>query len=539
MLISAVVALAFLAFLIPSALLVRGFYRNHIASLRASTEEVTTHRNLLQDLIHKLPVGLVLLRPDNTVSQINPAFTELTGYSLDDVRTRNKWVRQCLAERDAKKLFLRAWSNRFTPSTEEGIEVRISCKDGRFRTFALRTKILDDGRAFILLFDLTERLRAEENIRLGEERLRQILGSLQVGIAVVGTDDLRLTYVNPKLMEMTGRSQAELLGSHCTKYICNSCGDSCPYIEEANPAHGMEETLVTAAGNAIQVLKSVIRADINGKPALVEAFADITRQKQAEADLILAKDEAEAASKVKTEFLNIMSHEIRTPLNGIMTALRIMQTMGAHGPMANMIDTSLQSSKALLTILSDIIDLSDLETATMKMSPSIFSPEGCVEPILDAFKEEARHKGLDLRCQIDPSLPENLHGDVKRIRQILFNLVGNAMKYTDRGHIEITVSRLPYRTKPDLEQVHFMVADTGMGIPDEKLERIFDSFSQADMSLSRRYSGSGIGLALVRRLVQLLGGSLCASSQEKTGTEFHFSLALAPLTGKTRNLNNA
>ncbi len=524
---STAMALGFLAFLIPGVLLARNFYRDHIKTLRASTDEVTTHRNLLQDLIQKLPVGLVLLQRDNRVTQINPAFTELTGYSLDDVPTRNKWARVCLTEREAKKHFLRIWSNRFEPVAGEGTEVRVSCKDGGIKTFALRTKILEDGRAFILMFDLTERLRAEDSIRLGEERLRQILDSLQVGIAVVGTDDLRLSYANPKLVEMTGRSPAELVGSRCTDYICKSCGDSCPYLEQIQTMTGTEETLTAAAGNSIQVLRSVIRTDINGKPALVEAFADITNQKRAEAELILARDAAEAASTVKTEFLNIMSHEIRTPLNGIMTALQIMQTLGAQGPMAAMIDTSLQASKALLTILSDILDLAALETDSMTVADMEFSPTRCVQPILDAFSEEARRKGLALTCHVDPSLPESLRGDLKRIRQILFNLVGNALKYTERGQIEIAVSRLPFQTAPGCEQVHFMVADTGLGIPDEKLELIFESFSQADMSLSRRYSGSGIGLALVRRLMLLMGGSMCVSSQENSGTEFHVSLALS------------
>ncbi len=523
---STAIALSFLAFLIPGTLLVRNFYRDHIKTLRASTEEVTTHRNLLQDLIQKLPVGLVLLQRDNRVTQINPAFTELTGYTLDDVPTRNKWVRVCLTEREARKHFLRIWSNRFEPATGDGTEVRVFCKDGGVKTFALRTKILEDGRAFILMFDLTERLRAEENIRLGEKRLRQILDSLQVGIAVVGTDDLRLTYANPKLVEMTGRSPVELVGSRCTDYICKSRSDSCPYLDQIQTMNGTEETLTAAAGNSIQVLRSVIRTDINGKPALVEAFADITSQKRAEAELILARDAAEAASTVKTEFLNIMSHEIRTPLNGIMTALQIMQTLGAQGPMASMIDTSLQASKALLTILSDILDLSALETDCMMISATDFSPVRCVQPILDAFNEEARRKGLALTCHVDPNLPGNLRGDLKRIRQILFNLVGNAVKYTERGQIEITMTRLPFQTAPGCEQVHFMVADTGLGIPDEKLELIFESFSQADMSLSRRYSGSGIGLALVRRLMLLMNGNMCVSTQEKVGTEFHFSLAL-------------
>lgn len=525
-LVSAAISLGFLAFLIPGALLVRSFYRDHITTLQASKEEVTTHRNLLQDLIQKLPVGLILLQRDNRVTQINPAFTELTGYALDDVPTRNKWVRACLTEREAKKDFLRVWSNRFTPTTEEGTEVRVSCKDGAVKTFALRTKILEDGRAFILMFDLTERLRAEENIRLGEKRLRQILDSLQVGIAVVDTDDLRLTYANPKLMDMTGRSQTELVGSRCTDHICNSCGDTCPYLEPIQIVNGTEETLTAAAGNSIQVLRSVIRTDINGKPALVEAFADITSQKRAEAELILARDAAEAASTVKTEFLNIMSHEIRTPLNGIMTALQIMQTLGAQGPMASMIDTSLQASKALLTILSDILDLAALETKSMEITTAAFSPTSCVQPVLDAFREEARRKGLGLTCHMDPNLPDTLRGDIKRIRQILFNIVGNAVKYTERGLIEVAVTRLPFQTAPGCEQIHFMVTDTGLGIPDEKLELIFESFSQGDMSLSRRYSGSGIGLALVRRLMLLMGGNMCVSTQMNIGTAFHFSLAL-------------
>ncbi|NCD24734.1 MAG: PAS domain S-box protein [Deltaproteobacteria bacterium] len=523
---SVATAAGFLAFLAPAALLIRGFYRAHIKALRASKEDVDTHHRLLQDILAKLPVGLVLVQQDHCINRVNPAFTRLTGYTTDDVPTRTAWVRTCLPDRKSKKQFLRAWSARFAPTIEDGVETRVSCKDGTLKTFALHTKILGDGRAFILLFDLTERLQAEENMRGSEARLRQILDSLQVGIAVVSTEDLRLSYVNPKLLDMTGRSAIELLGSRCTDFICDAHTQSCPYPDQLVPQTYTEETLTTATGSSIQVLKAVIRTEINGKPVLVESFADITSQKRAEADLILAKDEAEAASRVKTEFLNIMSHEIRTPLNGIMTALQIMQTLGAQGPMAAMIDTSLQGSKALLTILSDILDLADLETETMTISVSPFAPVLCVDSVLNAFREEARRKGLELTCWVDPTLADPLIGDLKRIRQVLFNLVGNAIKYTHHGSIEITMTRLPHQTRPGCEQVHFMVADTGPGIADEKMELIFESFSQADMSLSRRYSGSGIGLALVRRLIMLMGGGMCVSTQEKFGTEFHFSLAL-------------
>lgn len=536
--ISSAAALIFLALLFPTTVLIRGFYRTTIQELGQSHAAVSAHRDLLENLIQRLPVGLILFQADNRVSLVNPAFTELTGLTRRDLTTRNAWVKHCIPDKASRKCVLGSWRKN-TASTTEDHEIRITRHGGGERVCAFRSRILEDGRAFVLLFDLTARLQAEEKLRRSEIALRQILDALQVGIAVITPEDKRVVYVNPKLAEMVGCDRDHLEGSPCTKYLCRPPDGICPLLHESRTHNNTEESLLTVEGKSLYILKSVIRTEINGRPALVEAFVDITAQKTVEAELILARKAAESASKAKSEFLAIISHEIRTPLNGIIAALQIIQTLKPQGPMAHMTETALQSSRALLTILSDILDLSAMETGTLVLHEGPFPTTRLFQPIEDAFLDEAKRKGLRLCCTPSSTIPEVLVGDVKRIRQILFNLVGNAVRFTSQGEVTMTARMLPCRTVPEKHQLHVYIADTGGGITDDKLHRIFSPFTQGDMALTREFSGMGIGLTIVRHLVLLMGGSLCVTSEEGSGTEFHLSLPVGGLSEKNPAANGA
>ena len=175
-----------------------------------------------------------------------------------------------------------------------------------------------------------------------------------------------------------------------------------------------------------------------------------------------------------------------------------------------------------------MLDLAAADTGAMTLTDRLFILDQLLKPILDAFQEEAIHKGIELTCRLDPALPEILNGDMVRIRQVIFNLMGNAIKFTDKGSVRLEISRRPFTDKNGQGLVHICVVDTGQGIADNQLGIIYDLFTQSDMGIARQFGGTGMGLAIVTRLLKMMNSSLCTISEPGKGSEFHFSLPLVP-----------
>jgi PAS domain S-box-containing protein len=524
-------AVLLMSFLFPAGLIIRRFYRMHIAELDASHDATRVHRDMLDTLIQRLPMGLMVIQPDNRVSLVNPAFSHLTGYQLEDIRTRNSWLTKAFPDVKARKTVLKNWALRLKGIDSEALLAEVQCKDGSTRFFNMQGRRLGDGRTLAIMEDVTERTKALSRLERSEERLRRTLDNLPVGIAVVDTADRRVTYVNPELLRMTGRTWDEIVGSPCRSFICSLCAEACPIEKHGGQITGHEVEILDKTGTFHQVLKSAIHTEIGGRHVFIESFVDITRQKQTEAELIRAKNAAEDASRAKSEFLAVMSHEIRTPLNGILGSLQLMQTLQPK-EMDAFITMAIDSSRSLLTILQDVLDLSAMETGAFKLTEQPFVIGELVKPVLGSFLEEAQRKGLAFTVNIDPAVPENLTGDVRRIRQVLFNLVANAIKFSPEGSVRVDISALPHRNSSGRGLVHFQVRDTGIGIEDGKLTTLFEPFTQADMATTRGYGGLGVGLTIVKRLMHLMDSGLCLISEPGLGSEFHFSLPLIPAPGE-------
>ncbi len=249
----------------------------------------------------------------------------------------------------------------------------------------------------------------------------------------------------------------------------------------------------------------------------------IYERQQVEKMLIEMKDKAEAANKSKSEFLANMSHEIRTPLNGVLGMLHLLKETSPTSEQRHLLDAAMTSAKRLTRLLSDILDLSKVEAGKLQLVDSRFSISSLRDSILDLFQFPARENHNELDFPLPQELPETLVGDETRLRQILFNLVGNAVKFTQSGRVSIEVDALARR--PDSRvQILFTVRDTGIGITDEQLQLIFEPFVQADGSHTRRFQGAGLGLPIVRKLVQLMDGELAIDNTEGSGTTAYLSL---------------
>jgi PAS domain S-box-containing protein len=369
------------------------------------------------------------------------------------------------------------------------------------------------------------------------ERMAQALQKLEASYRAVVEDqsDLicrytpegKLTFVNGAYARFLGRKRLELIGQPC---LLLTAGLIKPHTESLPEAAVFEHS--HADINLIPVIHSWMhRAIKDSEGRIIEYQAvghDVTTRKEAELALVAAKEAAESADRAKSEFLAIVSHEIRTPINGVIGFAKLLRDSHLTAEQRSFVDMITSSGHTLENLISDILDLSKIEAGKIEIEHAPFSMRDCIDEIGALFGPRAREAGLTITTEIAPGMPALVNSDHGRIRQILSNLVGNAIKFTEKGGINLSVSAAPEEIHPNgltrTVRLQFSVADTGIGIPANKISHLFRPFSQVDTSAKRRRGGTGLGLIIAKRLCERMGGAISVDSRMGEGSTFYFSV---------------
>jgi two-component system, sensor histidine kinase and response regulator len=375
---------------------------------------------------------------------------------------------------------------------------------------------------------LSMHAEAEQELAFDRNLLRTVVDNIPDSILAKDSDG-RYLLANKAFAKLHGaESPKQLLGKTAFDLFPKERAAALHAADQevmkaTKPVQEAERSTIDSEGNTQWILMTKVPlTDENGQIlGIVGVNRDITQRKQAEVDLRDAKNAAEAANRAKSEFLANMSHEIRTPLNGVIGMTELALETELTLEQREYLETVKLSADSLLSVINDILDFSKIEAGKVDLELGDFHPRDTLEAILKTLALRADEKGLELLCEIAPTVPDVVRGDSNRLRQIVVNLVGNAIKFTEKGEVALSVHL--EAQDGDERTLHFMVSDSGIGIPTEKQGSVFQPFSQADTSTTRKYGGTGLGLTISKRLVELMDGKIWVESEVGQGSRFHFT----------------
>ena len=360
---------------------------------------------------------------------------------------------------------------------------------------------------------------------VSKEYMNDMFQSMNDGLMVVSREGTIKT-VNPTTTHLLRYRKEDLIGAHIRVLLENErlWEEMLRDFEDVDHRKNREYHFLSGCGEVIPVLFSFGILHVNGEPSndVVCVFNDITEQKHFERELVRARLDAEDASRAKSRFLANMSHEIRTPMNGILGMTEVLLENHPKGELRNHVHIIYESARSLMKLLNDILDFSKIEAGRLTLEQIDMDLRACVEGVLELFAENAQRKRLELSLDFEPRVRSLISSDPTRLRQVLANLVSNGIKFTEKGSVRVHVSAIS--TDTGYELVHFEVRDTGIGIPEDKRNLLFQHFSQIDESDTRRFGGTGLGLAISQQIVEAMGSVITVESVPGEGSTFDFTL---------------
>ncbi|MCX6952892.1 MAG: PAS domain S-box protein, partial [Verrucomicrobia bacterium] len=407
--------------------------------------------------------------------------------------------------------------------------------------FTSQRRSYPDGSEEFLstVVDITNLKRIQAELAVKEAQFRFIFESVPVGLswAVSGRDETRI--INGEHARLTGVTQENALIPGIYQRQTHPADRLRQEELVARLMRGeidsftMDKRYVHRDGETVWVrlIRRILKGD-DGARTELNALVDITELKRQAAELQKAKDAAEAANLAKSQFLAMMSHEIRTPMNGVIGMTSLLLDSKLTHEQRDYVETVRNSGDSLLTIINDILDFSKIESGRLELEQAEFSVRECVEGALDLLAPRVAEKGLDLLYEVADGVPGSVRGDPTRLRQVLVNLLGNAVKFTETGEVMLSVGAEP--RGDGRVALLCAVRDTGIGIPPEGMARLFQSFSQVDASTTRKFGGTGLGLVISKRLAELMGGMMWVESAVGVGSTFHFTIVADPCAAKPR-----
>ncbi len=478
-----------------------------------------------QAIIENAAEGIYMTDPaTKRILDANSAFAGMLDYSLNELRGLSIYD---LAADSPENIDQRLDNfNRLRMPVR--MEMQYRTRGGRtVDVEAAVSAVFLDGKETLvtIVHDVTARKKIEAELLASEQRFRDLFRKIPLPAWVCDLETLKFVEVNDQALKHYGYSREEFLEMRITDIRPHDAMSHMRVALEliqARQSTEMESQHRCKDGRVIEVETSWHEFHFGGRKALLVVARDITDIRRTQQEVQQAKDAAEKANTAKSEFLSNMSHEIRTPMNGILGTIQLLAQSNLTAEQREYLETIKVSGDALLKIINAILDLSRLESGTVEaeVSSLIFDP--FIEETYEIVALQAEEKNLELHYWIDDDVPSVVLTDAARLRQILLNLVSNAVKFTEQGGVLVTVTR--GAEKSGKMELLFSVKDSGIGIASDRVDRLFRPFSQADSSPSRKYGGVGLGLALSTRSVELLGGKIWLESKEGTGSTFRFSV---------------
>jgi|CXWL01.1.fsa_nt_gi PAS domain S-box-containing protein len=536
----------------------RTIFPNSVGEMQAGSPRAAEEESRRLALVASRTNNAVILTDAaGRIEWVNDGFARVTGYTLSEVRGRSPGsFLQGPATSPGTVEFMRIG---LRARTGFEVEVLNYHKSGRPYWVAIETQPLFDGAGNLTGYmaiesDITARKEAEEQIATSEQRLRAITAQapgvfFQLEVSPAGL--WSFPFLSAGFADIFGRDAAEVMAHPDRLFASVHEDDRSEARSKALAAIQAGEAwtdtfrIVTPAQTMRWLnARSAASFSPDGTRVWFGVFTDITELQLARAaaerfngQLEQAIGEAQQAttaalqaSLAKSQFLATMSHEIRTPMNGVIGMTSLLLETSLTPEQREFTEIIRSCGENLLTVINDILDYSKIESGRLELEKEVFDLRRCVEDTLDLFAPRAAQKGLDLLYEIADTAPAEIRGDVTRVRQILVNLVGNALKFTEHGEIAVEVEVTGAEAGP--LTLHLSVRDTGIGIPAEAQSRLFHSFSQVDASTTRKYGGTGLGLAISRRLAELMGGRMWVESEPGRGSTFHFTVLAEAITGR-------